>query len=182
MIRLWRLVALPVLLGFVLLATYLFFYLGYYKPVEVTMVESAGLNTLFRSHRGAYHLINQVIVEVENWAKSQGLSCERTYGEYLDDPQKVEQGRLRSRAGCILDGPVDEKSLPEGFQAGLIPAGPYVQAVFSGSPAIGPWKVYPRLADFIQEKNLKTGSQTIEIYTIKADGKMQTQYLIPILP
>ncbi len=35
--------------------------------------------------------------------QSQGAPCTRTFGEYMDDPQQVEEARLRSRVGCIVE-------------------------------------------------------------------------------
>ena len=181
MIRLWRLLALPVFLGLIFLGAYLYFYLGGYKDVVVDVVDQAEMQTVFTTHRGAYHQINAAITKVEEWAKSHGQTCLKTFGEYLDDPRQVDEVRLRSRAGCLLDEPLKTSALPEGFEVGSLPAGQYVHAVFTGSPAIGPWKVYPRLNDYVAQQKLQAGTSSIEIYKINADGKMTTEYLLPLV-
>ncbi|MGE0762212.1 MAG: GyrI-like domain-containing protein [Bdellovibrionales bacterium] len=178
--RLWRLVALPVFLGFFILGAYLYYYLGGYKPVLVELVERPEVQVISRSHRGAYHQINNVIVQVEEWAKSKQVPCSRTFGEYLDDPRQVDEGRLRSKAGCVLEQPLDPATLPPEISASTLSAGRYVRAEFTGSPAIGPWKVYPKLTEFAEQHKLKPSTSSIEIYTLTADGKMLTEYLLPV--
>ena len=181
MIRMWRLLALPFFLGLLFLAAYLYYYLGGYKPVVVNLVDQPELQTVYRPHRGAYHQINTVISEVETWAKAHQIPCSKTFGEYLNNPQQVEQSRLKSNGGCILEAALQIQDLPEHFIKGTIPAGRYVHATFAGSPAIGPWKVYPKLSDFMAEKTLQTSTTSIEVYTIEDDGKMTTDYFLPVI-
>lgn len=181
MLQMWRLIATPVLLGFLILGAYLYFYLGANQPVVVERRQVSGMNLLFKVHRGPYHHINQVIETVEKWAKENNYPCPRTFGEYLDDPRQVPQERLTSNGGCVSETPYEAANLPEGYQVKTLPAADYIHATFDGSPAIGPWRVYPKLAEFAVENKLRTAPSTIEIYTVLPDSKMKTEYLVPIL-
>jgi len=179
MIKLWRSVAVPVLLGFVLLGAYLYFYLGASRDVQISIVDLPPIHLIFKEHRGPYHQINPVIVSVEEWAKKNGVSCTETFGEYLDDPQVVDEDRLRSRAGCLSRRPL-APILPPEIKLESRPPGRYIQARFSGSPAIGPWVVYPKIKAFVAEKGVSVSTSTIEVYTVHPDGHMDTEYLIAI--
>lgn len=180
MLRLWRLVALPIFLGFVFLGAYLYHHLGGWREVVVDQTEQPALVLLYQVHRGAYHHINAVITAVETWAKDNQIPCARTFGEYLDDPRAVSEERLTSHGGCLLGETLRPEILPEGFFIETKPPAAYVRGQFQGSPAIGPWRVYPRLHQFIEQNGLKSSTRAIEIYTMLPEGGMATEYLIPI--
>lgn len=181
MIKLWKALALPVFLGFIFLGGYLYFYLGGNKEVTVTEVQIEPINTLYKVHRGAYHKINDTITTVETWAQKNNIPCKRSFGHYLDDPRTVDEVRLKSHGGCILEQPLASGLvLPEGVTLGQIESGTYLRAEFSGSPAIGPWKVYPALEKKAEVTSQKLKNSSVEIYTILPDQKMKTEYLIQI--
>lgn len=180
LIKLWKSLALPVLLGFLFLGGYLIYHLGALRRVEVQVADSPTMYFLFKDHRGPYHLINEAITEVENWTKAKGVPCPQTFGEYLDDPQLVAEDRLRSRGGCTSSNPIQVAELPAGFKISERAPAKFVRAEFSGSPAIGPWIVYPKLKEFITQQNLKTEPVTIEVYTVHPNQSMTTTYLVPI--
>jgi AraC family transcriptional regulator len=188
MMQLWRLIALPVLLGFLILGIYLFVYLGGWKEVSVTKATLPEMQLLYKVHRGAYHKIVTAIESVEQFARSRGIPCPRTFGEYLDNPRQVAEERLTSHAGCVLEKPLAEAPpAPSGtegdeFKIKTLPAGDYIQAIFTGSPAIGPWRVYPRLTEFADRHGLRTAPSTIEIYTITPANGLSTEYLVPVIP
>lgn len=181
MARLWRSLFLPVLLGFFFLGIYLYFYLGANRPVTLEQVALPEMKLVFKEHLGAYHKINAAIEEVEAWAKKNNLSCPQTFGRYLDDPKVVDEDRLRSEAGCIMAAEAPLELTEPGFHQQILRAGQYVRASFAGSPAIGPWRVYPRLKEFIAENHLQTEAVTIEIYQLDGKGGMTTTYLVPLL-
>ena len=86
--------------------TYLYCYLGAYKSVTVTAEKRGPLYLLYQTYTGPYHEIGSVIHTTETFALAQNLPCPRTFGEFLDDPERVDQDRLRSRAGCLLAAPL----------------------------------------------------------------------------
>jgi AraC family transcriptional regulator len=155
--------------------------LGYFKNMEAKEVERQSTLLLYKPHTGAYHRVNATILEVEAWAKSNGIPCPHTFGEYLDDPSKVEEERLRANAGCILSTPLTTASLPEQRPEGLdvkpLPAGRYLSITFQGSPAIGPMKVYPYAKGYFRDKNWGGYETAVEIYTIVSPSQMTTEYL-----
>lgn len=159
------------------LGTYLFFYLGAYKSVQIEISKRGPLHLLYKPHAGAYHQIGDTIREVETQALAQNLDCTRTFGEYLDNPDSVDQDRLRSRGGCVLTAKPEH--IPAEYQYEERPTLDYVVGHFSGSPAIGPFKVYPKVKTYLQEHRLVTTEATIEIYTV--DGpRVATEYLFAL--
>lgn len=168
-----------VILGFI---GYMAYYLGYFLPVEISDETTGPFHLLAKAHTGAYHKIVPVIEEVEKWGKSHGFKCNLTFGHYIDDPTKVEEERLRSEGGCIVnehEAPLDD--LPEGFSLKELPAGLFVKAIFQGSPGIGPFKVYPMLTRHIEEKQYKeSGWGVLEVYEVHGPTSMTTTYYFPV--
>jgi DNA gyrase inhibitor GyrI len=159
---------------------YLSTYLGAYKKVDISQATEGPFKIVYVDHMGPYHKIIKNLEVVEKYFKLKGQPCGRTFGEYLDDPQIVEEARLRAKAGCIVETiPTD---LPADFKSGNLPARKYVVAVFTGSPGIGPLKVYPKVNEFMLAQKLKQDGPVIEIYeihAIKEKNAMTTTYLFP---
>lgn len=170
----------PVLLGLLVLATYLYFYLGAHQPVTVQIQPYPDLHLLYKTHIGPYHQINSTLVSIESEAKEHQLSCGKTFGEFLDNPQFVDADRLRSHVGCVLEARL-AKAPPDGLLYKVIPSQRYIYATFKGSPAIGPFQVYPKIDDFIAKNRLAMASDVkIELYTVRQNGSVFTEYLIPL--
>lgn len=159
------------------LAVYLFFYLGFYKPVEISIEKRGPMYLLSKHHTGPYHEIGPSIAEVEAWAAESHVPCEKTYGEYLDNPDAVDQDRLRSQGGCVLNGPLQQ--VPPQFQFEERGGKSYVVGRFYGSPSIGPMKVYPKIRKYLAEQQLRTSEAVIETYVIKG-SKVETEYLFSL--
>ncbi len=153
--------------------------LGSFKSVAISEAEEGPVKIVFKKHVGAYHLIVSVIEEVEAWAKANGESCHLSFGEYLDDPDKVIEDRLRSTGGCIVAKKWDFV-LPEGFGYRELPRHLYVKAEFDGAPSIGPIKVYPRAKDYIESHGYQQVGPTYEIYEIISPEKVKTTYWFPV--
>jgi AraC family transcriptional regulator len=166
------------------LVIYLYFYLGFSKPVELAQDHRGPMYLLYKAHTGPYHEIVPVLNEIEQWARGRSISCNRTFGEFLDDPKAVDQDRLRSHAGCLLDSSLSQQAqnqdqLPAGYTYEERPARKYVVARFGGSPAIGPFKVYPKVKEFIEANRLQTNDTAVEIYKINGK-KVETEYLFSL--
>ena len=152
--------------------------LGIFKNVEISISETPQLHLIYKEHMGAYHKIVPVIQEVESWAKAHQIDCSHSYGEYLDNPEQVEEVRLRSHGGCVVDTiPPD---LPEGFKSETKAPAPSIRAVFTGAPSIGPFKVYAKVRELANAQRVKLSGSTIEIYEIKGDDAMLTTYFFGI--
>jgi effector-binding domain-containing protein len=167
------------LLGLLVLAGYLFFYLGFYAPVEVRIEERGPLILVGKDHTGAYHGVGQSISAVERWAIEQNVPCPQTFGLFFDDPAAVDQDRLRSRGGCILMAKADGVEIPADFITDERPRARFVVGRFEGSPSISPFKVYPKIKEFVEEQRLKVPIEAMEIYTLNgADVITEVLFLI----
>ncbi|MBX3022160.1 MAG: GyrI-like domain-containing protein [Bdellovibrionales bacterium] len=169
--------ALAVLTLTILGAIYLYSYLGAYKPVTLGIEKRGPYHLLFKQHVGPYHTIVSKIQDVERWVGEHNLRCPQTFGEYLDNPEAVDQDRLRSHGGCVM--PAEVSNVPPDFQQQIRPERYYAVAKFSGSPAIGPFKVYPKLREYMEEQRLKSSSPVIEIYTVNG-SQVTTEYLFAL--
>ena len=169
---------LSVSLGIIFLGTYLYFYLGAFKDVHVYLAEVPPFHILYKKHIGPYHKINEVILSVEQWTQKHNLPCSQSFGEYLDKPGEVDEDRLQSHGGCLT--PKTDVQLPEGFFQRTVEANKYISAEFSGSPAIGPFVVYPKLEKFAIKARLETQSKSFEIYQTQGSDQITTRYLIPL--
>ncbi|OFZ14876.1 MAG: hypothetical protein A2Z20_04620 [Bdellovibrionales bacterium RBG_16_40_8] len=163
--------------GIIFFGLTIFFRLGGYKSVDIKYTTYPELYLLYKDHFGPYHKIAEAITEVETWATAQNLPCRRTFGEYLDNPRITEERRLRSYAGCVLDQPFADSSP---FQYKKINSQKFVIASFLGAPSLGPFKVYPKVEKYINEKKLIISGPPIEVYLIKSNNEAMTEYLFPV--
>src|ERR1044072_6020410 len=106
------------------LIIYLGFHVGAIKSVDITEGDRPAMYVLYQEHVGPYYKISQKIAYVEQEAKRMGFDCQKTFGEYFDDPDDVEESRLRSRGGCVSAKPY--VNVPEKFKTDMIPAQKYV--------------------------------------------------------
>lgn len=153
--------------------------MGFFKEVSITEQDYPEILMVYQDHIGPYHKILDTLTRIEDWAKSQNIDCSKSFGHFLDDPDVVEHERLRSRVGCVVDHPIEE--LPADFKFTIIPGGRYFIAEFSGSPAIGPMKVYRKARQKFVERNLNPPEDVIEIYDVNpTDKSMKTHFLFRI--
>lgn len=153
-------------------------YLGYFRPVEIETSVRPATSLLYKDHLGPYHKINAVIHDVEAWAKANNIECKLTFGEYFDDPGAIEEVRLRSRGGCIVSG--KPAQFPTDFKYEETPEVRAVVAKFSGSPAVGPYRVYGQVAEYMSDARMIGIGPTREVYEIISDKAMNTTYYFPI--
>ena len=168
-------------------ALFLATYLGAFKEVEVTRQQRPEFVTIAKKFMGPYHKTVSAIEAVEKWAAENKVDCRLSFGQYLDDPKTVEEARLRSLGGCVVQENLEKipATLPDGFEKRSIVAGEYIVAFFAGSPGIGPLKVYLRVHEYAQEQTLTLDTQVFEIYEIldrNAKSAMTTTYLFPLKP
>jgi AraC family transcriptional regulator len=163
---------------FVLLGSYLYFYLGISEQVTLSKETRGEMFLVYKEHLGSYYKINSTLETVEAWAKSQNLDCSLTFGEYLDNPNSVDEDRMRSRVGCVLPAS-PSVTVPPGMHSDVRPAGEYVVGHFKGAPSIGPYKVYPKAYEYIEKEGLKSRGPIIETYKVFSNT-IQTEYLFPV--
>jgi AraC family transcriptional regulator len=168
-----------VLTAFIALGAYLYFYLGVSEEVTLTRETRGEMHLVFKDHLGSYYKINSLLEEVEAWARAQQLDCSITFGEYLDDPNSVDEDRLRSRVGCVLPAS-PSVTVPPSMHSEIRPAGEYVVGHFKGAPSIGPYKVYPKAFKYIEKEGLKRRGPIMEQYKV-GSNTIQTEYLFPVI-
>ncbi len=173
-----RLFFIVFLSGFVVMAIYLYNYLGLDKPVSFNLERRGPYQLAFKNHMGPYHQINSVIESVEKWANDNSLNCMPSFGEYYDDPAALDQDRLRSRGGCTLRERPKKPSDEIEFDA--LSEQVYLVARFAGAPSAGPLTVYPAAKEYIAEQRLEIGPSVIELYYINGEDVL-TEYLWPVL-
>jgi len=174
-----------VTIGLIIFFLYLFQYTGAFKSVTLGADQRGPYTMIYKDHTGAYHKVVSTIEEVEKWAKANGLKCRLSFGEYFDDPKIVEEGRLKSRAGCLVDPLVAEENvqlekltLPEGMKKDIWPQTKAVVALFNGAPSIGPLKVYPKAYQMMAESNLIPKGPVLEVYEVLQNkSSMKTTYI-----
>ena len=185
--KLLPLVISTTLLTIFALVSYVYIHLGGYKEAELKSQDLGPYKIIFAHHVGAYHKILESIEPVEKWAIANGVGCDLSFGEYLDDPESIAEERLQSNGGCIVGA--EPANLPTQFSYREIPRRFYLTAEFDGAPSIGPLKVYPKAYKWIADNHYALGGPVIEIYSITkssktADDKAQmavhTQYLFPL--
>jgi AraC family transcriptional regulator len=156
-------------------------YVGAFKPVTISEEQLDAMSMLYVEHIGPYHKVVPSMEKVEAYAKSIGLKCIQTYGEYLDNPETIDQERLRAHVGCVLES--DEtlpETISEEFKVDSKDPRTYVVARFEGAPSIGPFKVYPKMNDWAKQNKREVMGSVIEIYTITGN-QVSTRYLFKLI-
>ncbi len=119
---------------------------------------------------------------MESTLRDQGINCSSTFGEYLDNPNEIEEDRLKSYGGCLFFESADfikRLELDKSLSTREVGAQRVVQARFKGSPSIGPIKVYPKIDEMIHDQRLVRSAPIIEIYEIQGDA-VTTTYVQPV--
>lgn len=175
--------------GFLLLVllgvAILLFRLKVFSPVNVSLHEAGPFTMVYSDHIGPYHKIVPVIESVEGWVRGHGDTCERAFGEYLDDPQSVAQDRLRSRGGCFLKSDKDFSQLvkTEGklrLYYEVRPPRLYLVLSSQAAPSISPYFIYPKAFKELERRQLKIVGAPIEEYIVTDTKNGVTNYYFPV--
>ncbi|MES3038882.1 MAG: GyrI-like domain-containing protein [Bdellovibrionota bacterium] len=152
--------------------------LGAFRNVNFEVKTAGPFNVIYQEHIGPYHKIGPLVQEAQKFAASLNIPCQG-FGEFLDDPSKVEHIRLRSNAGCVLQSE-PTVGLPVTLKQKTIPARQFLTAEFDGTPAFGPIKVYGDVGDYLYKNKLQLDGATLEIYQDLPDGLVKTKYYFPV--
>ncbi|MFN8944811.1 MAG: hypothetical protein ACK5WZ_09315 [Pseudobdellovibrionaceae bacterium] len=166
------------------------FNLGVFKEVtfeQTDVAEPVTFHLLAISKTGAYHEINSVLVDLETWAASKKINCRQTFGLFYDDPDLVEESRLRADVGCVIvpeelneiSKHTSDPELKKYKARRLIlktDSSQILTAVFSGSPWLGPLKVYSGARKRFHELQTDFQFPVLETYNI-ADKNPHTHYI-----
>ena len=179
---------LGVFLGFLLLAGFVFFRTGAYKPVDIFQKKMGPYLVIYKERVGPYHKGAQTLGFVEDQVKKSGRVCKLSFGKYLDNPNEVDHSRLRSHVGCLFEGQ-EFSFLNKQFQKNLhsknlkweiLDQKEYLGGKFLGSPALVGFKVYPKLIKWAQRHRLNLSPHSLEIYQIFSKTSAKTLVLFEI--
>jgi hypothetical protein len=153
----------------VLLTTVYGFFGGFHK-VKIQTINTGGKILVYENVTGAYNqaskISNKVYYELLN---QYGIETTKGFGIFYDNPKNVEQNKLRSEIGCIVEN-IDNNTLDKlkaNFQVKILPNENYLVAEFPFkgflSIIMGMIKVYPIIGKYITENNFENGP-IMEIY------------------
>ncbi len=171
------LTTLAVIIGF---TVYMYFRLGMNKAVTLEVKEAGPFKVLFLKHTGPYFKISEKIEYVEKWAKANGVGCSKTFGQYIDDPKIIDEDRLQSLGGCIIDEIPKGVSPQEEMIVSELSKRKYLVGSFDGAPSVGPYTVYPKAFDWMAKNGSALDGAIVEIYTVVNEKEVLTEYLFPI--
>lgn len=160
----------------ILLLTVLFLlfiaYFGAFRKIVVQIQEQGGEFVYYKDLVGDYRQSAGAMDESYYYLKDKGIDAQLGFGKYFDNPKKVEKVKLRSQAGCILEGAdsmLKELEL-DSFKLGGIDKKEYIVAEFPYkgklSVIFSIMRVYPKLNKFALDKGYSEDTPVIEIYDI----------------
>ena len=143
------------------------------------------------SKNGAYHEINDTLIALEKWAAEKQINCNETFGLFYDNPDVVEQQRLRADVGCVIPtedvAKLNEINLStekilekDSLKRLTVTSSKVLIANFSGSPWLGPYKVYGQAQQRFHDMGAAFQFPVLEIYKTK-EAVPHTEYVFFIL-
>jgi effector-binding domain-containing protein len=166
-------VAIIVIVSLIVLARY-----GLFYSVSVSEKNVGPYLLVYWTHIGDYKDVAPIIGEIYNDLKnSYSIEATRGFGLYYDNPREVDKAKLRSIAGCIVEGRSveDLKKLSSKYGVKEYPSSKSVVAEFPHkgkiSILIGTFKVYPKLGSYIKEHKY-TQTPIMELYD-RPNGRIE---------
>jgi hypothetical protein len=153
-----------------LLLTLIYGFFGGFHKVNIQTINTGGEILVYENITGAYNqaskISNKIYYELLN---QYGIETTKGFGIFYDNPKNVEQNKLRSEIGCVVEN-IDDDTLDKlkaNFQVKILPNENCLVAEFPfrGFPSImmGMIKVYPIIGKYIIKNNFKDGP-IMEIY------------------
>ena len=133
------------------------YYLGIFQKMEVSESSFGPYQVLYREHKGAYEKVGEVFREMMDYQEKVKINSEMMFGIYYDDPEKIEEHKLRSEIGLVLNKE-DHKRLKaenkdEKIKFKSIPRREYIFTIFPyknmASAFIGIFKAYPTIDTYV---------------------------------
>lgn len=154
------------------LITAVFGFFGGFNKINLQTINTGGEILIYENVIGAYNqaakVSNKIYYELLNNEK---IETTKGFGIYYDNPKNVEQSKLRSEVGCVLENS-DQSTidkLKEKYQVKILPQEDclVVEFPYKGffSIMMGMIKVYPIIGKYISENNLNDGP-IMEIYDV----------------
>ncbi|MDU1889443.1 MAG: GyrI-like domain-containing protein [Dysgonomonas sp.] len=165
-------ILLAIIIGIVIIISAVYAYYGGFKSVDFEIENTGGEIFVYESVTGNYNQ-SPVVMESVYYALLNDFKIETTKGVgiYYDNPQQVEESKLRSDLGCFLDTPVDSitmANLSARFKIKTMPQGEYIVTKTPNkgvmSIMVGIIKVYPAMNNYIEKNGYKNEGAVTEIY------------------
>lgn len=148
-------------------------YYGGFKKVNFRVEEQGGETLVFKDMIGDYAKSKKLSDDVYyTLLNDYEIETFRGFGIYYDNPKEVEQSKLRSEIGCIIEekdtskvsqirGELKIKTYPE--KAYIVTEFPFKGTL---SVIFGVMKVYPTMDKFAEENGYKKDGAIMEIYDV----------------
>lgn len=179
-----------VFISIIVLFLSVYAYFGGFRTVEFEERNTGGEIFVYEKVTGNYKQ-SPVVMDSIYYAllNDFGIETTKAVGVYYDNPQHVEEAKLRSEIGCLLDTPVDSiliAKLSDRFKVKALPEGRYVIGEFpnkgSLSVIVGILNVYPALDKFINERRYKVNGPITEIYDVPSKKIIYRQKMMADQP
>ncbi len=161
----------------------LLFLSGFFHTVEIAEKEAGPYLLVYATHTGDYKETGKIMDDVYQTLKDKHhVETTRGFGLFFDNPTEVPVEKLRSIAGCIVDGKTEKEvtDLKSGYRVREFPASSAVVAEFPYknrfSIILGIMKVYPRLALYIKDHS-HPQTPIMELYDQPAET---IRYIAPV--
>lgn len=161
-------------------------YHGFFDKYEVTEKEVGPYMLATKRFVGSYYKVGPTMTEVDTWLRENGVESTKGVGLFYDTPTEVEEDKLRSDVGNVLEN-VDEEKLIEIKEKYEVKELAKQNAVVVEFPIksplsymLSPMKVYPIISKYWLEKGYPAeggAGYSMEIYDMT--GK-KTIYVMPI--
>lgn len=147
--------AVIILIILILLSRY-----GLFTSVKITEKSVGPYVLIYSKHIGDYKNVGPVMDKLYNDLNdTYSIETTKGFGLYYDNPREVSKDQLRSIVGCIVEGKtIDELNHLDGkygVKEYPVSNSVVVEFPFTGKISIifGVIKVYPKLSEYIIEKN-----------------------------
>lgn len=145
-------------------------YMGYFAQLTIEEKELGPFTIAYTEHIGPYTGVGEPMMRLDEEMRAAGFNPTDGIGIYYDDPAKVPADELRSEVGAVI--PDDEMDLIDenqgNFDFQTLERMNYLVAEFpiknNLSYMLGPMKVYPAFAKYLEEKGIAVPDKGIEYY------------------
>jgi uncharacterized glyoxalase superfamily protein PhnB len=165
-------IVLLIILVVLILLIAAFAYFGGFSKITIQNSSLGGEILVYENLTGAYNQAGKITDKVYYTLLNEyNIETTKGFSIFYDNPKHVEQSKLRSEIGCIVDN-IDNQTLEtlkENLLVKTLPAENRISAEFpfkgSFSIMLGLMKVYPAFEKYIAEHNLADGP-VMEIYDV----------------
>jgi hypothetical protein len=165
-------IALPVIVALLVIIILIYTHFGGFAKINIRIEKQGGETLVYENMTGAYSQATKVTMKVyDDLLNNDKIETTKGFGIYYDNPKNVEQSKLRSEIGCIVED-IDNnrvEQLKQRYQVKILPDSECIVAEFPFKGGIsimlGLLKVYPALNKYIQAYHYTDGP-IMEIYDV----------------